>query len=365
MRLFIIFGVLLVNTGLLIIFTNIISGLALKQPAFLLNGVPTLKILVTGITGFAGSHLAQYLISTKNTVAGLSLSASLEEFSQLFEKKTPTVHQCDLSDTIKLTSLLEEEKPDAVIHLAAHSQAAGAWKKAAEILETNIVGTQNLMSAVFEAAPGARILLVSSGEVYGSVSPGELPLREDGKLMPNNPYAVSKLAQEYVCLQYHEAFATEVVIARPFNHLGPRQTGDFVVPSFARQIAEIEAGLREPVLLVGNLDSERDFTDVRDTVKAYLVALTKGEPGEINNVASGNPVRIREVLDILLELSRVRPEVKNNPELMRPSDTPVIYGDSSKLRSLARWQPEITLEQSLLDTLNYWRTRVAARVSNA
>ena len=170
--------------------------------------------------------------------------------------------------------MIEQEQPDAVVHLAARAQVAGAWQEAPAILETNIVCTQVLMQTLHEKAPDARILIISSSEVYGKVDQDRLPADETSPLRPNNPYSVSKVAQEFVALQYFEAFGAEVVIARPFNHIGPRQVGNFVVPSFARQIAEMEAGLREPVLRVGNLESQRDFTDVRDIVRAYHLLLT-------------------------------------------------------------------------------------------
>lgn len=318
-----------------------------------------MKILITGITGFAGSHLSSYLRSVDGMeVAGLDLRAPDAEFSSLFSGEPPVVHCCNLSDAEPLAEIIEHEAPDAVVHLAARAQVAGAWQEAPGILETNIVCTQVLMQAMHEKAPDARILLISSSEVYGKVDQKRLPADESSALRPNNPYSVSKVAQEFVALQYHEAFGAQVVIARPFNHVGPKQVGNFVVPSFARQIAEMEAGLREPVMRVGNLESQRDFTDVRDVVKAYHLLLMGGKNGEAYNIASGVTHPISEILEKLIELSTIEPAVENIPELMRPSDTPVVVGDASKLKTLGEWQPVIPLEQSLEDALNYWRGQI-------
>lgn len=318
-----------------------------------------MKILITGITGFAGSHLASYLRSQDGMeVAGLDLRAPDDEFLGLFSGEPPAVHCCDLADEGPLAEIIGQEAPDAVVHLAARAQVAGAWQEAPGILETNIISTQVLMQTLHEKAPEARLLLISSSEVYGKVDQGRLPADESSALKPNNPYSVSKVAQEFVALQYHEAFGTRVVIARPFNHVGPRQVGNFVVPAFARQIAEMESGLREPVMRVGNLESQRDFTDVRDVVRAYHLLLTDGQAGEAYNIASGVTHPISEILGKLIELSTVKPVVDNIPELMRPSDTPVVVGDAGKLKGLGDWQPVIPLEKSLEDALDYWREQV-------
>lgn len=318
-----------------------------------------MKILITGITGFAGSHLSRYLRSLDGMeVAGLDLRAPDDGFNDLFSGEPPVVHCCNLADEGPLAEVIEQEAPDAVVHLAARAQVAGAWKEAPGILETNIVCTQVLMQALHEKAPEARMLLISSSEVYGKVDQDKLPADETSALKPNNPYSVSKVAQEFVALQYHEAFGAQVIIARPFNHVGPKQVGNFVVPAFAKQIAEMEAGMREPVMRVGNLESQRDFTDVRDVVRAYHLLLMGGKAGEAYNIASGTTHPISEILAKLIMLSTIKPEVENIPELMRPSDTPVVVGDAGKLKALGEWQPVIPLEQSLEDALDYWREQV-------
>jgi len=318
-----------------------------------------LKILITGITGFAGSHLTSYLRGIDGIeVAGLDLLGPTDRFRSLFDDGGPNVHGCDMADGGLLDEILRIENPDAIIHLAARAQVAGAWQQAGAILETNVVGTQILMQAVQEAAPKAKVLLISSSEVYGRVTPQELPLAETAALRPNNPYSVSKAAQEFVGLAYHEAFDMNVVVARPFNHIGPMQVGNFVVPAFAAQIAEIEAGMREPVIRVGNLESRRDFTDVRDIVRAYYLLVAHGLAGEVYNIASGESHTISEILEMMLDIAGISPKIENIPELMRPSDTPVVEGDSSKLKSLHPWAADITLRQSLEDTLDYWRQQV-------
>lgn len=317
------------------------------------------KILITGINGFAGSHLAEYLQTLPDVqVAGLDLSPPAGDQLERLGPAAPAVHCCDLGDAESVARIIERESPDALMHLAARAQTAGAWENAAAIMEANVVCTQTLMQAIHEKAPEARVLLISSSEVYGKVAPDDLPITEQSPLGPNNPYSTSKVAQEFIGLQYQAAFGAQVVIARPFNHIGPRQRGNFVVASLSRQIAEIEARLQDPVLYMGNTESSRDFTDVRDVVRAYYLILTRGHAGERYNVCSGTSHRISEILSILLDLAEVEMKVESIPELMRPSDTPVVAGDSSKLRSLGEWEPAIPLKQSLRDALDYWRVQV-------
>ena len=311
-----------------------------------------MKVLITGITGFAGSHLARYLRSQGVEIVGIDLQLPAEPDEAEVASLT---NCCNLADTPALLEILKREVPGAIVHLAARAQVAGAWEDAAAIMEANIVCTQSLMQAVHEAAPGTRVLLISSSEVYGKVPDGRMPITEEHPLRPNNTYSVSKAAQELIGLQYFYAFGAPVIIARPFNHIGPGQKGNFVVPAFAGQIAAIENGLREPVIRVGNLDSQRDFTDVRDIVRAYWLLLTEGQPGQVYNIASGRVHRIREILDKLIELARIKPRIENVPELMRPSDTPVVIGDATKLKSLGQWEASVPLSDSLRDALDFWR----------
>jgi GDP-4-dehydro-6-deoxy-D-mannose reductase len=320
------------------------------------------KILITGIAGFAGSHLTQFLQQLGGyELVGLSLPGPIEDFNRTIGSDAPGVYECDLTDGRQIADIVSAEKPDGVMHLAAYAQVAGSWDNAAAIMEANAVGTQTLMRAVREFTPEARVLLISSGDVYGAVDPESLPLSEDYRLEPNNPYSVSKLAQEYIVRQYHAAFGMEIVTARPFNHIGPRQMGDFIAPVIAKQLAEMEAGLKDPVLELGNLDARRDFLDVRDVVRAYHAIFDKGEAGTAYNVCSGEARQIRDIMTQLVELSDAEPELRRDPKRMRPSDTPVVVGDNTRLRSLGNWQQQYDLKQSLQDVLDYWREQVAAR----
>lgn len=323
-----------------------------------------MKILVTGIAGFAGGHLAQYLEAMEGCeVVGFSLPEPVDRFSGLFAGEPPRVYYEDITDEDRLGSILAGEAPDAVMHLAAHALVAGAWVQGRQIMENNVVATQVLMQSIRENCPEARVLLVGSGDIYGHVNEADLPLGEDRPPRPNNPYSVSKAAQELVALQYCHAFGTEVVVARPFNHIGPRQRGDFITPEVARQLAEIEAGIKEPVIEIGNLDSSRDFLDVRDVVRAYYAILDRGTPGEVYNVCSGKAWVIRDIVATLVELSDAEPELRQDPDRMRPSDTPVIVGDNGRLLSLGNWTPEIDIRRSLADVLDYWRGEAALKAA--
>jgi GDP-4-dehydro-6-deoxy-D-mannose reductase len=225
-------------------------------------------------------------------------------------------------------------------------------------LETNIRVQLNILEGVVRVRPDCRVLVVGSGEEYGPISPDDLPVDEDTPLRPTNAYALSKVTQDLMGLQYYLAHQLHVVRVRPFNHIGPRQRTGFVAPDLASQIAAAEAGLRPPVIGVGNLAARRDFSDVRDVVRAYVMALTHGEAGQVYNVGSGCSHSIQEMLDLLLAMSRVPIQVRQDPERMRPSDVPDIVCDAGRLRQHTGWQPTIPFEQSLHDILNYWREQV-------
>jgi GDP-4-dehydro-6-deoxy-D-mannose reductase len=225
-------------------------------------------------------------------------------------------------------------------------------------LENNIRGQLNLLEAVRRSARAVRVLVIGSNEEYGAPRPDELPFTEESPLRPNNPYAVSKVAQDFLGLQYYLAYGVEVVRVRPFNHTGPGQAPHFVVPAFASQVARIEVGLQPPVMQVGNLAAARDFTDVRDIVRAYHLAATEGEPGDVYNLASGRAESVQGLLGTLLSYARVEIRVEIDPDRYRPVDVPVAYGSAEKFRRRTGWSPQIPFEQTLWDTLEYWREQV-------
>jgi len=315
------------------------------------------RAFVTGIAGFAGSHLAEHLLGAGYEVGGLSLP---EGGTRNIEGILPhlRLYLGSLEDTGWLRGVLAEARPDYVFHLAAQAAVPQAWASPGPTLVNNIVGELNLIEALLALDMRPRLLIIGSADEYGLVRPDELPVRETNPLRPNNPYSVSKIAQDYLGYQYYLSHQLPVVRLRPFTHIGPRQGPGFVSADFARQIAEAEAGLRPAVLRVGNLTARRDFSDVRDIVRAYALALERGEAGEVYNVGSERSHSIQEVLEILLGLSRVPLQVEPDPARLRPSDVPEIVSDCSKFRERTGWQTTYTLEESLRDVLEYWREAV-------
>ena len=265
---------------------------------------------------------------------------------------------CDLLDADLTRRVIERYRPDIIFHLAAQAYVPKAVANPAETLINNAVSQVNVVESCRTAGIDPIIVIVSSAEVYGAVPPAEIPITELQPFRPRNPYAVSKVTQDMLGLQYFLSYNMNIIRVRPFNHIGPGQNDRFVVSSLARQIAEIELGRADPVLLVGNLDAVRDFLDVRDVVRAYFAIAKTEFTGEVFNVASGVGVAIRSVLDQFLDLSASNVTVREDPARLRPSDIPLLVGDSTKLREATGWQPEISLEDSLLDTLNDWRERL-------
>jgi GDP-4-dehydro-6-deoxy-D-mannose reductase len=269
----------------------------------------------------------------------------------------------DLRNADATQALLAEFRPDYIIHLAAQSHVPTAYQDPWGTLDNNIRGQLNLLEAcvslpacrTLELAP--RTLVIGSSEEYGRATADELPLTEEHPLNPENPYSVSKVAQDVMGYQYFISFGLPVIRMRPFNHVGPGQSPRFVLAAFAKQVAEIEAGLQEPVMHTGNLTPARDFTDVRDVVRAYHLALTKGTPGDVYNVASGTPRTIQSLVDQLLALTSADIRVEIDPGRYRPADVPVIYGSAEKLQQDTGWQPEIPFEQTIQDVLNEWRQK--------
>lgn len=316
-----------------------------------------MKALITGINGFVGVHLAEHLLNSGFEVSGSFLpGTSLAELEPFGDKVK--LLALDVRDYAGVSETLKTVRPAQIFHLAAISSVSDSFKNPALTFEVNVNGTINLMEAARQLKLDPVILLAGSAEVYGAVAPERLPIREDCPFRPVSPYAVSKAADDMLGYQYALTYKMKVIRSRAFNHIGPGQTDAFVVASFARQIAEIERGLKEPVLLVGNLQSRRDFTDVRDVVRAYRLMIQKGEPGEAYNISSGRAYGIDEILDLLLRSAKAKIEVREEASRMRPADSPVVIGDNSKLRDETDWAPEIALAQTLEDTLNYWRDKL-------
>lgn len=319
-----------------------------------------MRVLITGISGFAGSFLADYLLAQKKDQPELGVwGVSQSSEAQRAADAQINLLRGDLTDPLFAANLLSKVSPDHIYHLAAQAFVPISWQDPWATLENNIRAQTNLLHAAVQNRLRARILIVASQEEYGRVTPADLPLDEDTPLRPDSPYGVSKIAQDYLGLQYFISHQMHIVRVRPFNHIGPRQNERFVAANFAKQVAEMEAGLREPKLCVGNLDAQRDFTDVRDMVRGYVLALERGVAGEVYNIGSGKPRAIRTLVETYQRLARVPFEIEYDPQRMRPSDTPVSYCDATKFRRATGWEPQISFEQTLEDTLEYWRAEIA------
>jgi GDP-4-dehydro-6-deoxy-D-mannose reductase len=312
------------------------------------------RVLITGADGFIASHLLGELRRESGCpITGIGLKP---EPSTVVEDMEYDV--VDLTDYEMVKDLLDAVHPDAIFHLAAQPSVALSWEDPWSTYKVNLLGQVNLMEALRRLGLEASIHIAGSSEEYGKVSSERMPLSEEAPVNPCSHYAVSKVAQETLGLMYHQAFGWRVLVTRGFNQVGPGQSPEFVVASFARQIARIEAGCCEPVLKVGNLEARRDFTDVRDTVRAYRMVMEKGQPGATYNVCSGKARAISELLEMLLSLSEASIGVERDPGRQRPSDIPLMVGDNTRLREETGWEPMIPLEKTLRDTLDFWRARV-------
>jgi GDP-4-dehydro-6-deoxy-D-mannose reductase len=317
-----------------------------------------MRILITGVTGFVGSHFAEYALARGvEVVASYRWRSNTENIEHIRHRLE--LVECNLRDMSSAHHLVEVARPDRIIHLAAQSFVGTSWQAPAETFMTNTVSQVNLLEAVRARSPHARFLVIGSSEEYGFVTEEELPITEANPLRPLSPYAVSKVAQDLMGYQYFKSYGMPIVRTRAFNHEGPRRGDVFVTSNFARQIAEIERGLRPPVIAVGDLKSRRDYTDVRDIVRGYWLLLERGEPGEVYNLCSGRAWVIQDILDFLLAEARVQGiNVQEEAARLRPSDVPVLRGDATKALTAVGWRPEIPFEQTLRDTLDYWRSRM-------
>ncbi len=317
------------------------------------------KILITGITGFAGSHLAEFMVSEdKYTIWGTHISdRNLQNLEKIREKIE--LLKLDLVDASKVAEIIESVKPDIIFHLAAFASVGQSFQKPLDVFINNTAAELNVLEGAKKAKlSGCKILVTSSAQVYGFVSEKDLPITEQAPFKPNNPYSVSKITQDYLALQYFLEYKLSIVRLRPFNHLGPRLSAEFSIARFAKDIARIEKGLIKPTLTVGNMATKRDFTDVRDMVQAYVKAADKCIDGEAYNIGSGTSYSMQEMLDKLLSLATVKISVEQDQSLFRPSDIPELRCDATKFRQVTGWKPEIPIEKTLQDTLDYWRSLV-------
>lgn len=316
------------------------------------------KVLVTGITGFAGSFLAEHLLEKGEfEVFGTYLVEGSQRNVEQIKDKLNLV-KLDLQDSENVLKIIKEISPDYIFHLAGMASAKDSFANPSGVFTNNVNSQINLLEAVrINGLLNTKILVISSGDVYGVVDKENLPIDEETPLRPSNTYAVSKLAQDFLGLQYFLAYGLKIIRVRPFNHIGPRQAPGFVVSSFAKKIAEAEKNNLTSIK-IGNLESKRDFTDVKDMVRAYLLAIEKGEAGDVYNLGSGHSYKISEILEKLIKLSGRKIELESDKSLFRPLDNPETVADSTKFIALTGWKPEIDIETTLKNILDYWREEV-------
>lgn len=312
------------------------------------------KAVIIGAAGFVGNYLIQNL----REECGMEVFATKLSHEKM-DKSDIKVYNLDILDKEAIVSLLFELRPDYIFHLAAQSSVGLAWKNPCLTIDVNIKGSINVMDAIRELYYSPRTLLIGSGEEYGHIKLGEIPIRETNMIRPGNIYAATKVCQNMIGSIYAQAYDMELMMVRAFNHIGPTQAPMFVVADFCKQVAEIEQGIKQPVMYVGNLEAKRDFTDVRDVVRAYALLVQKGIAGETYNVGSGHAIAIKDILDKIISLSQCDINVKIDENKLRPVDVPIIEADISKIKTLTGWEPRISLEQTIKETLDYWRERIS------
>lgn len=310
-----------------------------------------MKALVIGGGGFVGPYLVRHL--TDDLGYEVTVTKTVKETLTM---DNATVRNLDILDMEQIRTLLEEEKADYLFHLAAQSSVAYSWKNPTLTVDVNIKGCVNLLEAVKDADKKPRVLLIGSGEEYGHIKKDECPIIEDNVLRPGNIYAATKSCQNMLGKIYSDAYGLDIMMVRAFNHIGPNQTPVFVVADFCKQVADIEKGKQEPVIYVGNLSAKRDFTDVRDVVKAYALLVKGGKRGETYNVGRGHAVAIEDILKEIVSMSDKDIEVKVDEKKLRPVDVPIIEPDIEKIKKEVGWEPVIELRQTLEETLEYWRS---------
>lgn len=314
-----------------------------------------MRALITGVQGFVGKYLANHLLSQ-----GIEVWGTSRRESPILCLKNGDVNVMinDLNQTEEIYQLLHNIKPDYIFHLAGQSNVKRSWEDKEGTFYANVNKTIFLLDACVryqQENPNMRLLTVGSSEEYGKVKAYELPIKETTTLRPMSPYGASKAAVSMLIQQYHKAHDLNVIHVRPFNHIGPGQSEGFVTTDFAKQVVAIENGKKPPVLLVGNLSAKRDFTDVRDIVRAYFQLISVGKLGEIYNVCSQNAISIKKILDLIVYNSNVNIEVQLNKDRLRPSDVPIYEGDNKKIKSHVKWEPNSSFEETIIDILNYER----------
>ncbi|MEJ2749743.1 MAG: GDP-mannose 4,6-dehydratase [Anaerolineae bacterium] len=315
-----------------------------------------MRAFVTGATGFAGSYLVSDLLAAGHHVTALVHPATSHQ--SLPDHPSVMAVEGDLLDGASLKTAVSQAQPDVIYHLAGQASPGRSWQNPALTLAINAGGTANLLQAALGYGR-PRVVVVTSAEIYGIIDPDKLPLTEASQPQPRHPYGISKWAASQLVAVYWQRYQLPVVEARPFNHIGPHQALGFVVPDFASQLAAIKLGQSSPTMRVGNLEAQRDFTDVRDVARAYQLLAEKGQPGEAYFICSGQPVSIHYLLNILVEAAQVAVEIEYDPARMRPSDTPCLYGSYVKIQRDTGWQPQIHLRQSLADALADWVSRLS------
>ena len=319
-----------------------------------------MPILITGASGFVGRHLANHLLQTN---PDLDIHGTTLPDMPYKEQPGVTFHGVDLKNAAKVDELISNVRPSAIYHLAAQAFVPRSFEEPWETLENNILSQLNVIQACLKKNVAPRMLVISSSDIYGPVTPQELPITENAQLKPTNPYSVSKIAQDMMAFQYYLSHKLPIMRARSFNHFGPGQNENFVAPAFAMQIARIETGLQQPEIKVGDLSAKRDFTDVRDIVRAYRFIVEKGQPGDVYNVCSGEVYSAQQLLDTFLGSCDISIEVTVDPQRLRPVTIPIVQGDNSRLNAATGWQPQISFEQTLADVLEDCRHRVRSDAS--
>ena len=321
-----------------------------------------MRILITGIAGFAGRHLTAYL-TTEDNHEILGIDLNFKNFNSDNYSGKIELLEADLTDRQRIFSIIKKFKPQQVYHLAAQSSVSYSWENPVETFRINVFGGINILEGLKNFCPCCRILMVCTAEEYGEIDNEDKAIDENFRIYPQNPYAISKSALDFFSSVYYGAYKLPVYISRSFNHIGPGQSERFVVSDFARQIALIESGSQHPVISAGNLQSQRDFLDVRDAVKAYNYIINKGSEGQVYNVCSGQKQKISDLLDILVSLStRSDIKVKVDRSKLRAIDVKIMYGDNSKLKARTGWASEYSIKTSLKDTLNYWRQNAGLQI---